>query len=333
LPRKRQIFRYAEICWLAVIQKLPSRPWGEQYMFRKVAIAAVGWVWLIPAILLVPITGVCQDLADIKAQGVIRHLGVPYANFVTGSGDGLDVEIVQRFAQHLGVRYEYVTADWEHVLEDLIGRSIVYQPAVRTTGSRPIRGDIVANGLTILPNRMALIDYSTPTFPSTVWLIARADSQVTPIKPSGKLAHDIATTKARLADARTFVMDNSCLDPKLHGLEGRGYKLSRFTGSLNINEIIPALLKGESEMTLLDFPDILVAMERWQGRIKVIGPISEEQRMAAGFRKTSPALRLAFDEFFRQLRRDGSYRKLVDKYYPAAPGYLPTYFEDSEAGR
>ena len=44
------------------------------------------------------------DLADLKARGELRHLGVVYANFVTGAGDGLDVELVQGFARSLGVR-------------------------------------------------------------------------------------------------------------------------------------------------------------------------------------------------------------------------------------
>lgn len=269
-----------------------------------------------------------QDLPEIKARGAIRHLGVPYANFITGGGDGLDVEIVQLFARHLGVRYEYVPSEWSHLLEDLIGRTVVYKPTVQAVGKRPIRGDIIASGLTILPTRMGLIDYSTPTFPSTIWLLARAESKVAPIKPSGDLAKDIAATKAKLTSATTFVMDNYCLDPKLHGLEGRGYKLLRFTGSMNVNEIIPAVIKGESEMTLLDFPDILVAMDKWPGQIKIIGPISEEQRMAAGFRKGSPALRRAFDDFFVKLRLDGTYMKLIDKYYPSAERYLPSYFND-----
>nr|MBP8266208.1 hypothetical protein [Zoogloea sp.] len=44
-------------------------------------------------------SALADDLQDIRARGVLRHLGIPYANFVTGSGDGLDVEIVQRFAR------------------------------------------------------------------------------------------------------------------------------------------------------------------------------------------------------------------------------------------
>jgi ABC-type amino acid transport substrate-binding protein len=274
-----------------------------------------------------------QDLAEIKERGTLRHLGVPYANFVTGGGDGLDVEIVKLFARHLGVRYEYVEADWNNVIQDLIGRDIVYKPTVQEVGSRPIRGDIIANGLTILPNRMTLIDYSVPTFPSAVWLLARADYKVTPIKPSGNLAQDIEATKAKLASGSTFVMDNSCIDPRLHGIEGKGFKLLRFTGSMNVNDIVPAVLKKESDMTLLDFPDILVALEKWPGRIKIIGPISDQQRMAAGFRKSSPALRQEFNQFLSQIQRDGTYMKLVEKYYPSARRYLPGYFDEISSPR
>jgi len=44
-----------------------------------------------------------EDLPEIRARGELRHLGIRYANFVTGSGDGFDVELVRGFAEHLGV--------------------------------------------------------------------------------------------------------------------------------------------------------------------------------------------------------------------------------------
>ena len=267
-----------------------------------------------------------QDLAQIREAGVLRHLGVPYARFVTGNGDGLDVEIIQLFAKHLGVRYEYVPAEWTSVIQDLIGQEIEYGAKYRAYGSHPIRGDLIGNGLTILPNRQQVIDYSVPTFPSAVWLLARADLEVRPVKPSGDLATDIRETKARLRQGMTYVMDNSCLDPNLYGLEGKGYRLRRFVQSKNMNDIVPAVVKGEGEMSLLDVPDLIVAMEKWSGRIKVIGPISEEQRMGVGFRKASPELRKAFDAFFLQLKQDGTYMTLVNKYYRSAPRYLPGFF-------
>ena len=284
--------------------------------------------WLALALTLLTHCAFADDLQDIRERGVLRHLGVPYANFVTGSGDGMDVEIVQLFARHLGVRYEFVPSTWGDVIGDLTGKEVRFKPTYREVGTRPVRGDIIANGLTILPPRKKIIDYSDPTFPSAVWLLARPEAGVRPIKPSGNREEDIKTTKAMLKLGTTFVMDNSCLDPTLYDLEGKGYKLKRFTGSTNLNDIVPALLKHESDMTLLDVPDVMVAMERWSGQVMVIGPISEEQRMGAAFRKDSPELRKAFNAFLAQIKQDGTYMKLVKKYFRAAPRYLPEFFKD-----
>ena len=289
--------------------------------------------WLALALALLTHCAFADDLQDIRARGVLRHLGVPYANFVTGSGDGMDVEIVQLFARHLGVRYEYVPTTWVDVIGDLTGKQFRFKPTLQEIGTRPVRGDIIANGLTILPLRQKLIDFSEPTFPSAVWLLSRPDSAARPITPSGDREQDIKTTKATLKLGTTLVMDNSCLDPTLYDLEGKGYKLKRFTGSTNLNDIVPAMLKRESDMTLLDVPDVMVAMERWSGQIMVIGPISEEQRMGAGFRKDSPELRAAFNSFLTQIKQDGSYMKLVKKYFRAAPRYLPEFFKELPSGK
>ena len=289
------------------------------------------FVLLLVATWLAPVSA--QDLAEIRERGVLRHLGVPYARFVTGNGEGFDAEIVQRFARHLGVRYEYVQAEWTTVIQDLIGHELEYKPVMRAVGDRPVRGDIIANGLTILPTREKVVDYSIPTFPSAVWLLARSDSRVRPIAPSGSLAADIKATQAKLGEGSAFVMDNSCLDPKILGIDGKGYRFKRFTASTSLNDIVPALLKNESEMTLLDVPDIIDAMEKWHGQIKVIGPISEEQRMGAAFRKTSPELRQAFNDFFSELQASGTYMTLVQKYFRSAPRYLPNYFKGLAGSR
>lgn len=274
-----------------------------------------------------------NDLREIRERGVLRHLGVPYANFVTGSGDGLDVEIVQLFAKHLGVRYEFVPSTWETIFGDLTGKEIRFKPTVQEVGRRQIRGDMIANGMTILPPRLKVVDFSDPTFPSAVWLLARPDNPAQPIKPSGDKEQDIRATKAALKLGTTFVMDNSCLDPTLYDLENKGLKLKRFTGSTNLNDIVPAMLKHESDMTLLDVPDVMIALELWPGKIKVIGPISEEQRMAAAFRKDSPELREAFNQFLAGIKKDGTYMKLVKKYFRVAPRYLPEFFRDIPGGK
>jgi ABC-type amino acid transport substrate-binding protein len=50
--------------------------------------------------------------------------------------------------------------------------------------------------------------------------------------------------------------------------------------------------------------------------------------MGNGFRKDSPLLRQAFDQFFQNSANNGTYRKLVEKYYPSVFLYLGDFFEE-----
>src|SRR5512140_3353540 len=147
------------------------------------------------------------DLPEIRKAGVLRHLGIPYANFVTGAGDGMDAEIMQLFAKELGVRYEYVKTDWGTVVEDLVGRKVKAKgDEVELGDATPVRGDVVANGFTILPWRQRVVDFSAPTFPSQIWLVARADSKVRPIRPSGSIDGDVATVRALLKGKKVLAL-------------------------------------------------------------------------------------------------------------------------------
>lgn len=265
-----------------------------------------------------------MDLDEIKQAGVLRHLGVPYANFVSGAGDGMDVELMQRFAAYLGVEYQYVQTDWPQVVSDLTGKKYQVQGQnVMETGTAPIRGDVIANGMTIIPWRQKAVQFATPTFPTQVWLVARADSPLNPITPSGSISQDIDRVKTMLAGRKTLGKLNTCLDPSLYSVEQAGARAILFPGSLN--EIAPALLKGEAELTLLDVPDALVALQKWPGQIKILGPISDRQDMAPAFRPDSPKLRIAFEEFLVALKQDGSFRQLLEKYYPFVFDYYPEF--------
>ena len=265
------------------------------------------------------------DLADVKKAGVLRHLGIPYANFVTGGGDGMDVELIMLFARHIGVKYQYVKTDWDNVFADLTGKKVTPKGNdIEITGESRVRGDIAANGITIIPWRQKIVDFSTPTFPNQVWLVSRSDSPLKPIKPSGDIDKDIAAVKKLLKDRTLLGKAKTCLDPSLYGIDITGAKVRLFDGTLN--ELAPAVINGESELTLLDIPDALVALQKWPGRIKVIGPISKMQEMGAAFSKDSPKLRAAFNKFLDEIKRDGTFRQLAKENYPFVFDYSPDFF-------
>jgi ABC-type amino acid transport substrate-binding protein len=301
-------------------------------MRKKTRIAASSTMFCASLILFfgfVVAASLAADLPEIKQSGVLRHLGVPYANFVTGSGDGLDVETIKLFAQQLGVKYEYVPTTWGDFITDLSGKKAVPKgDDAEITGIAPVKGDIAANGITILPWRAKVIDFSVPTFPNQVWLVARADLPIKPIEPSGDPMKDVATVKSQLKGLRVMGMANTCLDPNLYELDKSGAQSSVFEGSLN--ELIPAVINGKADATLQDVADALMAMEKWPGKVKIIGPVSEMQELAYGFSKSSPQLREAFNKFFEQSMKDGTYLQLVQKYYPAIPKYYPAFFEQTK---
>ncbi|WP_041274203.1 transporter substrate-binding domain-containing protein [Desulforapulum autotrophicum] len=264
----------------------------------------------------------------VMERGTLRHLGVPYAHFVSGSGDGFSVELVQMFADYLGVRYEYVNASWASVISDLIGKKTTVSTQKLSTGEpADIKGDLIANGLTILPWREREILFSVPIFPSGVWIVARADFPHQPIVPSDDLAHDIQSTIDRVKGYRVLAIEGGCLDPALNRLEGSGVNVKIMPAKMNLNELIPAVLNNEADCTLLDFPDALVGIQKWPGKVKILGPVSMNQYMGVGFAKSSVRLRDEFNLFFQKCVNEGKYARLVNKYYPAVFSFYPSFFE------
>lgn len=265
------------------------------------------------------------DLDEIRNRRILRHLGVPYAGFVIDQETGLDVEMMRLFAAHLGVEYRLVPSTWTEVIPDLIGRKAAGNGENAILGEETeIKGDVIANGLTILPWRVKVVNYSKPTFPSQIWLVSDSKSELHPIQPSGDIKVDIAQTKKMLTNLEVLCKAGTCLDNSIYRLEKTGAKPVEFAG--NLNEIIPAVLNGSVKTAIIDVPDALVAFEKWPGQVLVLGPVSERQEMAAAFRPNSPELAAAFNEFFEKLCREGTYKNLVKKYYPAVYEYYPDFF-------
>jgi ABC-type amino acid transport substrate-binding protein len=180
--------------------------------------------------------------------------------------------------------------------------------------------------MTIIPWREKAVDFSIPTFPTQVWLVARADFPLRPIHATGDLKKDIETTKKLLAGHSLLGKIGTCLDPSFYSLENARADIKLYNGSLN--EMAPAIINSEAELTLLDVADALVALQKWPGKIKVIGPISETQGMAVAFSKDSPRLRGAFDQFFETCKKNGTYLRMVKKYYQSVFKYYPDFFRD-----
>ncbi len=298
----------------------------SRFFMKSLANLLLGF-WAFFGIMFFPFHVWGEDLAEVLARGELRHLGLPYVNFISGAEDGFSAELIKGFADYLGVRYRFIPTSWDTIFQDILGREVFLEGTPISLGKTvPLRGDVIAMGFTVLPWRKELLAFSDPTFVSQIWFLTRSDSSVTPIVPSGILEEDIRRTKNKMKGLAVLGMKNTCVDPALYSLENYGVRPVYFRG--NFNDLAPAMFKGEADATILDVPDSLVALEKWPGEIKIIGPVSPLQNMAAAFRKDSPKLLQAFNDYLKEIREQGGYLELVKRYYPGVWHYFPDFFRD-----
>ena len=95
----------------------------------------------------------------------------------------------------------------------------------------------------------------------------------------------------------------------------------------SLSELVPVIINKEVDLTLIDVPDAMVALQKYTGQFKIFGPVSEIQDMAVGFRKDSSELRKAFNIFLQKCKTDGTFNRLAGKYYPYVFKYYPEFFK------
>lgn len=303
-------------------------------MRLKLKIAQLLKIVLLSCLTISSHSSLAGDLDEVQAAGVLRHIGIPYGNFVTLypvdgelTAGGLDVELIQGFADYLGVEYQFVKSEVGQAFGLLTGQDAKYINRKVVYGDKvSIQGDLLADGITVLDWRKKVVNFSDDYFPACIWLFARTDSTLQPIQPSGSMLADIEQVKSQLNGHQVLARRESSIDPDLYNLEKTGAEIILQNQGQKLEDIILSLLDGSAESTLMDVIDGLAALDRWAGRIKAIGPISEQQRIAVLFPKSSPKLLAAFNLYLQQIRANGTYHNIVKKYYPEIFNFYPAYF-------
>ena len=266
------------------------------------------------------------SLTEIRARGELHHLGVPYAHFANNDADGLDCVLIRRFAAYLGVTYKFIPTNWKDAIPDLIGMrptpSGIDQPV--TT----IRGDILANGLSMIPERREYVIFSKPTFTTQIWLLAKPDADIVPILPTGNVEKDIKMTLAKTTGKTVFGIKDICIDvnlfPKLLEKAHTAINIPLHTLAQPIS-----FLKSSYDIFLMESPSALMALGMWPYSFKIIGPVAKQQNMGVAFAPDSLELRDEFNRFYTALWKSGEYQKLVNSYYPNSFQYFKKFFTKS----
>ncbi|MGY6255348.1 amino acid ABC transporter substrate-binding protein [Paraburkholderia caledonica] len=230
-----------------------------------------------------------DELAQIKSSGVFR-IGTEgtYAPFTyhdeSGKLTGFDVEVGTHIAQRLGVKPQFIEGKWDGLI----------------AGLDVNRYDAVINEVAVTDARKLKYDFSDPYITSHAALIVRSDNNA--IKTfddlkGKKSANTLTSNFGKIAAA--------------HGAEVIPVQ--------GFNESIDLLTAGRVDATVNDSLSFLdFKKHKPDAKVKIAAldtsPESSD-KSAVLIRKGSPELVAAINKALADMKKDGTYAKISQKYF------------------
>jgi cystine transport system substrate-binding protein len=226
------------------------------------------------------------NLDQIKADGVLK-IGTEgtYAPFTYHDENnklvGFDVEIGEAIAAKLGVKPEFLEGKWDGLIAGLDVK----------------RYDAVINQVGITEERKAKYAFSDPYIASKAVLIVKGDN--TDIKTFADLkgkksAQSLTSNFAKLA-------------------EQNGAEL---VGTDGFDQSIQLLLTGRADATINDSLSFLdFKKHKPDANVKIVAQEANADHSGVIIAKGEPELLAAINKALADIKADGTYQKIADKYF------------------
>lgn len=229
---------------------------------------------------------VASDLADIKAAGVFK-IGTEgtYAPFTFHNAEGqlvgFDVEIGQALADKLGVKAEFLEGKWDGLIAGLDAK----------------RYDAVINQVGITEARQKKYDFSQPYIASKAVLIVSDDN--TDIKSFA----DLKGKKSAQSLTSNFGKIATESGAELVGTDG-------------FDQSIQLVLTGRADATINDSLSFLdFKKQKPDAKVKIVAEQDKAEVSGVIFRKGEADLQEALNKALADIKADGTYAKISDKYF------------------
>lgn len=245
---------------------------------------------LFAAVSLVLLSHVMFDAA--QANPLVFATEANYAPFVyqdeQGQATGFDIELIQALCQQMQANCKIQQRPWDNLIGDLK------------------RGQVqgIIGAFSITEERKKQIIFSDPIYMN----------QTSFILPQKSLP---VTLDKLLKEKQVGVQDNTIYD---HYLTKAGAKKIRFNRYGNIEEALYDLTTGRIEAALGDREVFKLWLkqkiqdQRLQYQLLDIALDLDEQGYAIGIQKNNPELQLALNKALKQVRHNGTYQQLLEKY-------------------
>ncbi|MCL3862267.1 amino acid ABC transporter substrate-binding protein [Actinotalea sp. K2] len=234
-----------------------------------------------------PSDGADTSLTDIQDAGVLvvgtEGTYRPFSFHEDGSGDltGYDVEVVTAVAEELGVDVEFQETQWDAIFAGLAAG----------------RFDVIANQVSITPDREEAYTFSAPYTVSTGVIVVRADDDsITSFEDlDGR-----TTAQSLTSNWHTLAQESGA---RIEAIEGWAQAValveqSRVDATIN------------DKLTFLDF-----AQANDASGLKIAAETQEQSLSAFAFAQGSTSLADAVSEALASLAQDGTLAEISEKYF------------------
>lgn len=205
-----------------------------------------------------------------------------------GGFEGIDVEVAQAIAEKLGLELEVADMAFNAALT-----------AVQTGQS-----DIAMAGITVTPDRQETMDFSESYATGVQVVIVREDSDIQSIE-------DLANAEmiGCQADTTGYIYAS---DTPENGGYGADHVTAYDTGAL----AVMALVNGQIDAVIIDNEPAKAFVEANEG-LKILETPWVEEEYAIGVAKGNTALLDAVNAAMEELKAEGTFQAIVDKYITA----------------
>lgn len=206
----------------------------------------------------------------------------PPFEYKEGTGfAGIDVDIMKAIADKLGLKFE---------VEDL-----AFESLTQSFG----KIDVIAAGFTIKPDREETCDFSDKYFNATQTVILKADSTIATLDDlkGKKIGVQTGTTGKDKAEE---VTDSA--------------KVTQYNnGSLAVE----ALVNGQIDAVIIDKNPAMAYKDQHGDAVKLLEGLFEEEEYALAVKKGNKELLDAINQALKDIKADGTFDKIVEKYIPS----------------
>ena len=231
-----------------------------------------------------------RTLEAIEDAGTITMITRNNANsyFIYRSRPmGFEYELAEAFCEHLDLELRIITPDWQKMFSAL----------------NEHRGDFIAANLTITPARQEEVDFSEPYMD--------VQQQVV-VHRKNRHIDEIGDLDGRTVHVRAETTYEDRLE-ELNEQEGLMIGIVRHA-DMPTEELIRMVSKEEIEITVAD-SNIALLNRKYYPEIRIAFPIEEEQSLGWAVRKGNEELLGKINAFFDEIKKNGLYGKIYERYY------------------